>query len=632
MTVGQPQNPDEPSAVGPTTPRTDAPERLSSPPGGVGLGKGAQPLLDRVKQHHIVRVALLYLGVCWVILEPVHVVFHMLGVPEWINRLVVIAMALGFPVAVLAAWIYITPRPDLNPEVHDEHHTVMHRRNLRLNRAIASIAAIMVAYFLLYHFWLGKHITDPISEEAHGGQEAQPVAGVAVPVRSIAVLPFVDMSQSKDQQYLADGIAEELLNLLAQIPELRVAARTSSFAFKDKAADMTTIAKDLRVAHVLEGSVRKAGNEVRITAQLIRADSGYDLWSETYDRKLDDIFKLQDQIAGSVVQALKVKLLGGALPERATPDNLDAYNLYLQGRFFAGLHTKEGFAQAIDYLERALKLDQRYEPLWTELSIVYGDMAARGFMPPDQALPKAREAVRTALELNPKSARAHVAMGYLHMNDDWVWNAADREIEQALTLEPGSADVLHAAGSLYLVLGRVGDSVKMFLAALERDPLRASSYSNLGVAYFADGKLPQAEQAFRKSAELRPAAGYTHNGLGLVLLWQGKLNEALDQMNHETDEMWKLEGLALVYSAMHRRAESDAALAELTSKFQKESPYVIATVYGYRGEVDPAFTWLGRALAERDATLTSIKSDPLFAKVKSDARYAALLQKAGLPP
>jgi len=586
--------------------------------------------LARVRRNHVGRVALLYLAICWFILEPVHVVFHMLGVPEWVNRLVIVVLALGFPLTVILAWIY-TPTPQgQKSEALAAHRSVLRRLNLRLNLAIAAVTGLMVLYFLLYHFWLGKHITEPISEEAHEALAAQPVPSVAVPQRSIAVLPFLDMSQARDQQYLADGLAEELLNLLAQIPELRVAARTSSFAFKNKPEDVSTMAKDLHVAHVLEGSVRKAGNHVRITAQLIRADSGYHLWSETYDRTLDDIFKLQDQIAGAVVQALKVKLLGSNLP-RATPANLDAYNLYLQGRFVAGQHSREGYAQAIDYLERAVQLDRNYEPSWTELAIVYLDVAARGFMPAPQALGKARDAVNTALRLNPKSARAHVALGYLHMNDDWDWGAADREFAQALRFEPGSADVLHAAGSLDLVLGRADKSVNMFLAALARDPLRASSYSNLGVAYFADGRLTDAEQAFRKSIELRPTVLYNHNGLGLALLWQGKLNAALEEMRRETDEMWRLEGLALVYWAMHRRTEADAALEELKAKFEKTSPYVIATVYGYRGEVDEAFAWLDRALAGRDSTLTFIKSDPLFARIRSDPRYPALLKKAGLP-
>jgi adenylate cyclase len=620
----------------------NAPLPANEPPpvqpaaGGQGSGGSHEPhvrlkVLDRLRQHNTGRVALLYVGVCWFILEPVHVVFHMMGVPEWASRLVVISMVLGFPVAITTSWIYGVAPAGASGGALDERRSLLRRMGWRLNVAIATVAGFIALYYVVYHFWLGKYIAEPISEEAHEAAAAQAVPGVAVPQRSIAVLPFVDMSQAHDQQYLADGLAEELLNLLAQIPELRVAARTSAFAFKDRPEDISSIARELHVAHVLEGSVRKAGNQVRITAQLIRADSGYHLWSETYDSTLDDIFKLQDQIAGSVVQALKVKLLGGSLPQRAAPANLDAYNLYLQGRFFGGLHTKEGFTQAIDYLERAVKLDPAYEPSWTELSIVYGDMAARGFMPAEQALPKARDAGHRALELNPRSARAHVALGYLHMNDDWDWTAADTEIRQALALEPGSADVLHAAGSLDLVLGRVDESVKLFLAALERDPLRASSYSNLGVAYFADGRLPEAEQAFRKSIALRPTAGYTHNGLGLVLLWRGELPAALEEMQRETDEMWRLEGIALVYYAMHRRADSDAALAELTNKFQKESPYVVATVYGYRGEVDAAFSWLDRALAERDGALTSIKSDPLFLKIRSDPRYVTLLGKAQLP-
>jgi TolB-like protein/Flp pilus assembly protein TadD len=588
-------------------------------------------LLDRLKRHHVGRVALLYVGVAWVILEPLHVIFHMLAVPEWANRLVIVLMILGFPVAVVPAWIYAATPAAMKPDALEARHSLLRRTNRRLNLALTAVAGIMVLYFALYHFWLGKHLIDPISEDARANVDAPAVAGVAAPQRSIAVLPFIDMSQSHDQQYLADGLADELLNLLTQIPELRVAARTSSSLFKNKPTSVATMAKELHVAHLLEGSVRKAGNQVRISSQLIRADSGYELWSETYDRTLDDLFQLQDQIADSVVQALRVKLLGGGLPVRVAPANQEAYNLYLQGRFFAGLHTKEGFTQSLDYLDRAIKMDPGYEPSWTTTSIIYVDMSARGFMPNAEALPKARDAVHEALELNPKSARAHVALGYLHMNDDWDWVAAEREISQALRLEPGNADVLHGAGSLYLVLGRVRDCVRMFLAAVARDPLRASSYSNLGVAYFADGRLAEAEAAFRTSIQLRPTAAYTHNGLGLVLLWKGDLAGALEEMRRETDATWRLEGEALVYAAMHRRAESDTALSELTAKFQKESPYAIATVYGYRGEVDPAFLWLERALKERDATLTSIKSDPLFQKVKSDPRYAALLEKAGLP-
>jgi TolB-like protein/Tfp pilus assembly protein PilF len=498
---------------------------------------------------------------------------------------------------------------------------------------IGALVAAALTYVLLDKPWVSKHsvVVQAVAAKAQpAASSATPAAVFNPPTHSIAVLPFVNISGDKEQEYFSDGLTEELLNALTGINELQVAARTSSFAFKNKAEDVSRVARELHVAHVLEGSVRKMGNHVRITAQLVRADNGYQLWSDTYDSTLDDVFRLQDEIAGAVAQSLKVKLLGASLPVRQAPGNQEAYNLYLQGKFFAGLHTREGFKQSLDYLDRAVKLDPRYEPSWTQLSIVYTGMAAQGFMPAVEALPRARDAVRRALDLNPKSARAHIALGYLHM-DEWDWTAADREIGQALTLEPGSADVLHAAGSLDLVLGRVSESVTTLLAALARDPLRASSYSNLGVAYFADGRLAEAEQAFRESIQMRPAAGYTHNGLGLVLLWKGELSAALEEMKQETDEAWRLEGEALVYSAMHRRAKSDKALAELIAKFQKESPYVIATVYGYRGEADLAFQWLERALTERDTTLTSIKADALFGKIRSDPRYATLLQRTGLP-
>lgn len=657
MTVGNAQSPKEgftrsraaeaqelqvpvPMAQKPTVIVSVAPPADPSPPAHVASTSPSAAahhhpslqfrIFDKLKQHNIGRVVVLYVGVCWVILDPVHVVFHMLGVPEWANRLVVVAMALGFPVAVVTAWIYHVTPAGLAPAGLDERRSLLRRTSSRLNRAIAAVAGLLAVYFLVYHFWLAKHLTEPISESST--QADTEVVPGAVPPRSIAVLPFVDMSQAKDQQYLADGLAEELLNLLAQIPELRVAARTSAFAFKNKPQDVTGVAKDLRVANVLEGSVRKAGNRVRITAELIRADSGYELWSETYDGTLDDIFKLQDAIAGAVVQALKVKLLGGALPDRAAPTNLEAYNLYLQGRFLAGRRTQEGFVQALDALQRALKLDQSYEPLWTELSIVYGDMAASGLMSPQEAFPKSRDAVQRAIELNPKSARAHVALGYLHMNDDWNWDEADREMRQAFALEPGNADVLHAVGSLDLELGRVDEGVKQLQAALVRDPVRASTYYNLGVAYSAADRLDDAERAFRRSIQLRPALPYVHNALGLVLMWRGQLQPAAEEMNREADETWRLQGLAIVYAAMHRGADSDKTLAQLIAKSEKDSPYAIATVYGYRGQADQAFTWLDRALAMRDAAFAGIKSDPLLRKLQPDPRYAALLKKAGLPP
>jgi len=588
--------------------------------------------LAKLRRRNVGRVAILYLGICWVVLNPLHVVFHMMGVPEWINRLVVVFMALGFPVAVLAAWVYEVTPEGLKPTASvDPRRSLLRHTGRRLNRAIGSVVGLMIVYSLLYYFWLGKHLVEPVAEMAPPAAAAASEVPIEIVQRSIAVLPFIDMSQAKDQGYLSDGIAEELLDLLAKIPELRVAARTSAFAFRDKAEDIPSIAKKLRVAHILEGSVRKAGSRVRITAQLIRADSGYHLWSETYDRDLTDIFKLQDDIAAAVVQALKVALLGGALPTRATPQNPEAYGLYLQGRYLADLHTRDGLTKAIDYFRRAIRLDPGYEPTWTALSFAYSDTGARGFVSSEQALSEARAAAMQALKLDPSSARAHVALGLIHMNIDLDWPAADREFKQALASDPGSATVLSAGAYLELAFGRTAHATALYRQALARDPLHASSYSNLGVTYFAEGRLADAEAAFRKSIELKPQQSYSHNGLALVLLSQGKRDAALAEMEQETDESWRLEGLAIVNYALGKRAASDAALAELTQKYAKDAPYAIATVHAARGEVNHAFEWLERAVTERDGTLASIKVDPLLKPLVNDRRYAALLEKLGLP-
>jgi TolB-like protein/Tfp pilus assembly protein PilF len=615
-----------------SAPRVGGADAARGRAAGLHLPHVELKFLQKMRHRNVGRVAILYLGISWVVLEPLHVIFNMLGVPEWINRLVVVFMALGFPIAVLTAWVYEVTPEGLKPSATvDPRKSLLRHTGKRLNRAILSVLSLMVVYFLVYHFWLAKHLTEPVADNAREGAASKAEAGIEITQRSIAVLPFVDMSQTKDQEYLSDGLAEELLDLLAKIPELRVAARTSAFAFRGKAEDVPSIAKKLHVAHILEGSVRKAGSRVRITAQLIRADSGYHLWSETYDRDVTDIFKLQDEIAGAVVQALKVALLGGALPTRAAPKSPEAYNLYLQGKFLADLHTKESLEKAIDYFRRAIKLDPAYEPTWTALSFAYSDTGARGFVSAEQALAQARESASQALKLDPKSARAHVALGLIHMNIDWDWAAADREFKQALEYDPGNATVLSLGGYLELAFGHTSRAATLFQQALARDPLHASSYNNLGIAYYAEGRLPESEAAFRKSIELKPAQSYTHSGLGLTLLSEGKRDAALAEIGHESDEEWRLEGLAIANFALGKRAEADAALAELTRKFATEAPYAIATVHAYRGERNLAFQWLDRAVAERDGTLVSIKVDPLLQPLVGDPRYKALLKTLGLP-
>jgi TolB-like protein/Tfp pilus assembly protein PilF len=448
--------------------------------------------------------------------------------------------------------------------------------------------------------------------------------------QSIAVLPFADMSAAKDQEYFADGMSEELLNLLAKLPELRVIGRTSSFQFKGHNEDLRKIGETLNVAHILEGSVRKSGEKVRITAQLIRASDGSHVWSESYDRKLGDIFAVQDEIAGEVVKALKLTLLRTTVkPSR--PADPEAYNLVLQGRFFLERRGQKDLERAARNFNQARERDPGYAPAYAGLSRAYAQQADAGFVPHTDGFRQARAAAMKALELDPQLADAHLAMGWIQSVYDWDWERADISIRNALDLEPGNAHALRDRGRLAMILGRWSEAIDFITKAIERDPLRAEAYNKLGLALQAVDRDAEAETAFRRALELDPGGASRNYMIGRVLLPQGKKNAALRAMQQETDEGWRLAGLPLAFHALGRRRESDAALATLKEKYAGDSAYQIADVYAFRGESDLAFEWLQRAFDQRDGGITEIKSDRLVRGLVRDPRYKALLTKLKLP-
>jgi len=458
-----------------------------------------------------------------------------------------------------------------------------------------------------------------------------PVAAAAPDEKSIAVLPFADMSAGKDQEYFADGLSEELLNLLAKLPELRVIGRTSSFQFKGRNEDLRVIGEQLNVAHILEGSVRKSGERVRISAQLIRAADGSHLWSETYDRTLDDIFVVQDDIAGEVVKALKLTLLGTARTTRSKPQDSEAYNLALQGRFFLERVGQKDLQRSVDYFRQSCERDPDYAPAWAGLSQAYARQADNGFVPAADGYRRAREAAEKALALDPQLVDAHLAMGWIQLTYDWDWEGADASFRRALDLEPGNALALGYASRQALTLGRFSEAIDLANKALARDPLRPGSYNNLAFALLAVNRDTQAEAAWRKASELDPGGAGRHYAIARALLLQGKSDAALREMQQESDEGWRISGLPLVFQALGQRSESDTALAALKDKYAGDSAYQIAEVHAFRGEVDPAFEWLERAYAQRDGGVTELKSDRLMLGLVGDPRYKAFLRKLKLP-
>jgi serine/threonine-protein kinase len=448
-------------------------------------------------------------------------------------------------------------------------------------------------------------------------------------IQTIAVLPFIDMSPQRDQEYFSDGLSEELLNVLAKNPKLRVTSRTSSFSFRGENVDIKTIAAKLNVKHILEGSVRKSGNFLRITAQLIDVETDAHLWSDTYDGTLENIFAVQDTISQSVAEALKIVLLGEETATRRRETQPQAYNAFLLGKHF-GAQGKD-WEKAARYFQQALAIDSSYAPAWVELSTIHSAQANDGTLPLSVGYEQARREAKKALALDPNLASAHLQIGWIKRRYDWDWSGADKYYQRALELDAGNARVVSAAAGLARTLGRSDESVRLMRRAVELNPVSASWHFNHGLYASDAGLLVESQAAFEKCLELNPHFSNGHSALGLVLLLKGKADSALATIMRETEPDWKLHGLALTYHALGRKKESDNALAELIKGFQDEDAYQIAEIYAYRGETDKAFDWLERAYNQRDGGLASIKGNLWLRTIKKDPRYVMFLKKLRLP-
>jgi len=462
-------------------------------------------------------------------------------------------------------------------------------------------------------------------------------------VASIAVLPFVNRSASAEDEYFSDGLADELLNMLAKIRGLRVAARTSAFHFKGKDTTIAEIGKALNVETVLEGSVRKAGRRVRISVHLVEVADGYHLWSQTYDRMLDDIFEVQDDIAQSVVAELRSTLLGEALDatrgevraevaQAAKGRGTDpkAHRLYLKARHFIERFTRTDTEKAIALLEQALEWNPEFALAWAELAWARVREADSGWVSIDEGYGRARAAAEQALRLEPDLAEGHAAMAWIQRAHEWDWRGAETSLQRALDLAPGNALVLRRAGWLAMTRGRLHEAIELNRRALKQDPLSASTCYNFGMVLHAAAHHDEAESIYRKALELAPNRNGTRGLLSLTLLAQGRGEEALSEAMQETDEGFRLYALAIIEAQLNHRAESEDALRRLVAEFADSSAYQIAEVHGARGDLDPAFEWLEHAYAQRDPGLTEMKASPRLRSLHLDPRWSAFLEKLGL--
>jgi TolB-like protein/Tfp pilus assembly protein PilF len=586
-------------------------------------------LIEELERKNIPRLAVAYVVTSWLVIQVADTILPYIGFSEKAVTIIIIVAAIGFLPFLIFAWMFeFTPKGLEKEDDIDRGPAAIRATSRTLDITIIIILLAGIMYFAFDKFVLNPQREVELVETAvrTAIEQAELVAAEATDA-SIAVMPFVNMSSDPEQEYFSDGLSEELLNLLARIPELRVAARTSSFAFKGEKIDIPTVADKLNVAYVLEGSVRKASNQIRITAQLIRGSDGYHLWSETFDRSLEDIFAMQDEIAESVVGSLHLTLLGNT--PRARVVDPEAYALFLQGRYFNDLRDQENWAKAAVSYQKALDIDPDYAEAWAGLSITYSQQASWGFIGRDEGIILAREAVRRALALDPKLPEAHASLGWIRMVYDFDWYGADASYHEALNLAPGNATVLRAAGVLAFTLGRLDEAIDINLRAIVRDPLNQGSHQNLGLVLMHAGRLEESAQKYRHVLELNSEYPGAYMRLGQISLLQGKPDEASELISQETDSWWQAYGFALASMLTGPQDKADENLAQFI-KNHDDGPFQTAELYAFNNQPDKAFEWLQRAYEERDSGMHEMKNDPFLANIMEDPRWQPFLEKMGL--
>jgi len=447
---------------------------------------------------------------------------------------------------------------------------------------------------------------------------------------SIAVLPFVDMSQEGDQEYFSDGIAEELLNLLAKIPELRVISRSSAFSYKGKDFRLGVIARELNVANILEGSVRKAGNQVRVTAQLIEARSDTHLWSETYDRPLDNIFAIQDDIAANIVAQLKVELLGKTPTVQETDP--EAYSLFLEGRYQRRQTSADSLEQSQRLLEQVLAIDPEYLPAMDDLISVYINQAYGGERPFNEGFELARALTQKGLAINPDFARFYIQLGWIESYFDGDMEAAARSYQRGLMLAPTDTTSMGDAATFLLLLGRLDESIALGDYINTRDPIHPVGRVNQAQAFLAARRYEEAIADLQKALSLSPGFGGAQFYLGVALLGAGDPETALVEIEKESSDGNRLTGLAIVHYALGNTPEADKALQTLIDDHADDWTMEIAQVLAFRGDTDAAFEWIDKGIELGHPGIAEIIVNNLYANLYDDPRWSVLLEKLGKSP
>jgi TolB-like protein/Tfp pilus assembly protein PilF len=572
---------------------------------------------SELKRRNVYKVAVAYAVVSWLLIQIATQVFPFFEIPNWVVRLVVLLLIIGFPIALIIAWAFeTTPEGIKRTEAADAAG--------QRSRGGAWIYIVLIGVALSVGlFFVGRYTA------GHGTSQVRDVT-TASPEKSIAVLPLINESGDPKDEYFSDGLSEELIAALAQISGLKVIGRSSSFRFKERKEEPKTIGEKLGVSTLLDGTVRKQGDRVRIVAELVNAGDGIQLWTGTFDRQLKDIFAVQEEIARAVAESLKVTLLGSGSAQISAPKNVEAHNAYLQGHFHLLRRNVEDYRKAITYYDQAIELDPEYALAYAERAEALAFMGDLTGQRPT-AYPKARSDAEKAVAIAPALAEARAALGWVRCLVDWKFAEGLAELRRATELSPANPTANDLLARIIVYLGRFDDAERQARHAVELDPLSTVTQGNLARVLFYAGKLDEADAAARRAADLQPAGASSHRWQVLIAAQRGDGKTALREAQLEPDEGYRRFELAVAQYVVGDRQAADAALADLLAKAREGFAYQIAEVYAVRGEKDKAFEWLQISFDDRDAGMLSLSVDPLLRGLHDDPRYKNLLAKLGLP-
>ncbi len=578
-----------------------------------------------LRRRNVYRAAAFYAASGWLLVQIATQVFPLFHMPEWMLRWIVVAVVVGFPFALMFAWFYEwTPQGIKRESDIDRSQSITRQTGRTLDRWIIATLVLAVVLLLTDKFVLHKDAVAPIAD------------------KSIAVLPFANTSGDAGNEYFSDGLSEELISSLSRLSDLKVIGRTSSFQFKGKTDDSASIGQKLGVVYLLEGSVRKSADRVRIAAQLVKSADGANVWSESYDRELKDIFAVQAEIAGMVANQLQVALLGKNAQAAPVPvvvasstQNVDAYTAFLQGNESVLRHTAADERKAIGYYEEAVRLDPRYALAYANLADTQVQLVTI-FTVLDRddreaLIAKARQNAARALELDPTCGRAHQAAAFIAAVVDFDLIGSEAGYQRAVELAPQDSGAYLNLAILNASLGRVEEGVEYGRKSITLDPLNSSNYVYHARTLVSLGRYDEAEAVLRKAIELQPQGAQSYTELATIEVLRGDARAALDLASQETDPFWRMYAFALARSAVGNSAEADKALADLIERYPDTGPFQIAQVYALRKEPDKVFEWLDHGLATHDPGVTMLLYAPFVRAYRADPRFAAFCRRLKLP-